>query len=61
MKKFNLKKVIHSMFQQKFMTFPLVLLAISIIWLGYMDMPLNTLPILFLLFGVGWWARSNMD
>ncbi|KKL63854.1 hypothetical protein LCGC14_2170940 [marine sediment metagenome] len=43
---------------EKFMTLPLTLLAMSIIWLGYMDMSFRTLVPFILIFTIGWWVKS---
>ncbi len=46
---------------KKFMVLPLILLVVSIVLLGYMDISFKKLLFLLLPFCTGWWVRGNMD
>ncbi len=39
---------------KKWMNLPLTLIALTVIWLGYMEMPKYTLMPMMLMFTVGW-------
>jgi len=44
----------------EWLDWPLTLLAVSVVWLFYMDMPLRTLLGALTLISIGWWIRGHV-